>query len=157
MSRLNSRSYQPSVLDRLIDAESAGTAAQPGYTEKQMVAAVKRDLQDLLNTRQTGPEFPDTSELRGSILTFGLPDFTSFNGVTPAQRKLLTDAIADAITRFEPRLQDVEVTRVEAEDDKSLKLQFKITARLSVPPATPVAFRTVLELTTGRYSIESQS
>ena len=42
----------PSVLDRLIDAESAGTPTRQGYTLSQMEDAVRRDLEDLLNTRR---------------------------------------------------------------------------------------------------------
>src|SRR5205085_2465499 len=43
----------PSVLDRLVDPASAGTEGQRGYTLNQMMEAVRKDLEELLNTRQT--------------------------------------------------------------------------------------------------------
>ena len=70
---------QASLLDRLIDPESDGTASQPGCTVEQMIDSVRRDLEDLLNTHRTvlevSAEFP---EVENSIVTYGLPDFSSF-------------------------------------------------------------------------------
>jgi len=38
------QALMPSVLDRLIDPDSAGTVARRGYGVKQMTDAVRRDL-----------------------------------------------------------------------------------------------------------------
>ena len=46
----------PSLLDRLIDPEADGTTFKHGYSVQQMVAAVYRDLEELLNTRQTAQD-----------------------------------------------------------------------------------------------------
>ena len=43
----------PSILDRLIDPDSAGTDARRGYGLTQMLEVIRRDLEDLLNTRQS--------------------------------------------------------------------------------------------------------
>ena len=60
------RGLQPSILDRLIDPESAGTAIMTGYTIQKMYDAVLRDLEDLLNSVHTAhtisPEFPETRD-----------------------------------------------------------------------------------------------
>src|SRR5262249_42777188 len=48
----------PSILDRLIDPESAGTAIMTGYSAEKMYQAVLRDLEDLLNTRRTAGTLP---------------------------------------------------------------------------------------------------
>ena len=70
----------PSMLDRLIDPESAGTAWRRGYGIHQMIDAVRRDLEDLLNTRQSHQGMPEEFvELQRSIATYGLPDFSSID------------------------------------------------------------------------------
>ena len=48
----------PSVLDRLIDPDSDGTAWQRGYGVEQMIDAVRRDLEDLLNTHRIVADIP---------------------------------------------------------------------------------------------------
>ena len=145
----------PSVLDRLIDADSGGTAWRRGYGVEQMVAAVRRDLEDLLNTRQThaglAPDFPEVSR---SVLGYGLPDFTSLSAITPQEREEIGRVIEAAVVTFEPRLRDVRAFLVEPGDGQQRSLKFRIEARLNVDPAPGVAFDTVLELTTGHYSIQ---
>src|SRR5262249_27140855 len=81
------RGLQPSLLDRLIDPESAGTAILIGYDERKMRDAVRRDLEELLNTRQTHVGLsPGYVELNRSILAYGLPDLVSLEAITAKQR-----------------------------------------------------------------------
>jgi type VI secretion system protein ImpF len=49
----------PSILDRLIDPDSGGTAWRRGYGVQEMTEVVQRDLEDLLNTRQTHVGLPE--------------------------------------------------------------------------------------------------
>src|SRR5262245_50855738 len=53
MSRAGQQGVTPSILDRLIDPESAGTEWRHGYGIDQLLEVVRRDLEDLLNTRQS--------------------------------------------------------------------------------------------------------
>jgi predicted component of type VI protein secretion system len=46
--------FQPSIFDRLTDADSVGTSDRRGYTETQLINAVRRDLEDILNTLRHG-------------------------------------------------------------------------------------------------------
>src|SRR2546427_5979001 len=105
------RGLRPSILDRLTDPESAGTAILTGYTVEKMYAAVLRDLEDLLNTVHTAhtvaPEFAD---VRDSIVAFGLPDLASVESISADQRAAIGRTIRKAIERFEPRLRAVRVT-----------------------------------------------
>jgi type VI secretion system protein ImpF len=156
MSRVNpEQGLLPSVLDRLIDPESAGTAWRHGYGVEQMEAAVRRDLEELLNTRQTftrpPDEFPETA---ASIAAYGLPDLTSFNAITPQQREAIGRTIEAIIARFEPRLRDVRAALADAGDDKTRRVRFRVEARLCLEPAPEVAFDTILELTTGHCSVK---
>jgi type VI secretion system protein ImpF len=152
------QALMPSILDRLIDPESGGTAWRRGYGVEQMTEAVKRDLEELLNTRQSHMGLPeDFVELHRSVYGYGLPDLTSLNAITPQQRAGIGQVLEDVVVRFEPRLRDVRAVMVDAGDGKQRTVKFRIDARLNVDPAPEVAFETILELTTGQYSVQPTS
>jgi type VI secretion system protein ImpF len=155
MSRSDAQpTLMPSLLDRLIDPESAGTRARPGYSVEQMADAVQRDLEDLLNTRQSYEGLPeDNGEVARSILAYGFPDLTSLNAITPEQRAQIGQLLEAIVGRYEPRLRDIRVTLVEPGDGKRQTVRFRVEARMRVEPAPEVVFDTVLELTTGHYSV----
>jgi type VI secretion system protein ImpF len=146
----------PSMLDRLIDPGSGGTHSRRGYSVDQMIDAVRRDLEDLLNTRRTniglGAEFV---EVQRSIEAYGVPDFGSVNAFTETQREEFGRVIERVIAIFEPRLRDVKATLVSGRDIRERHVRFHVNARLALDPAPEVAFETVLELMTGRASIRS--
>jgi type VI secretion system protein ImpF len=155
VSRLDSQPLlMPSVLDRLIDPASGGTAWRRGYSVEQLTDAVRRDLEDLLNTRRSAPPDADRyPEVANSIVTFGLPDLASLPAYTPQQRAAIGRVIEAVIARFEPRLRDVRATLVEPGDLTRRTVRFHIEARLAVEPAPDVAFETVLELITGHAAV----
>ncbi len=74
-------SLLPSVLDRLIDLDpKVSTESQSGRnpTPLQIKESVKRDLEWLLNSKQLLAHWPeDFQHLERSLLTFGMPDFSS--------------------------------------------------------------------------------
>ena len=145
----------PSLLDRLIDPHSGGTEWRHGYGVEQVLDVVRRDLEDLLNTRQTATDVPrGLPRLANSIYAFGLPDLISLNAVTPAQREEIARALESTITRYEPRLHDIRAGLVVSEEDtKQRSVRFRIEAKVGADPAPEVAFETVLELTTGQHSV----
>ena len=148
------RGLQPSILDRLIDPESAGTTILTGYTVERMYSAVLRDLEDLLNTVHTARDIPaEFPEVRDSIVGYGLPDLASAESISSDQRAVIGRTIRRAIERFEPRLRAVRVTMLKQDDDLKLSLKFRIDARLAVDPAPDVAFDTILEVGTGKYLV----
>src|SRR5690349_19625335 len=121
----------PSLLDRLIDPESGGTNWRRGYGPEQMMEAVRRDLEELLNTRQSLaglPEgFPETEK---SVIGYGLPDLTSLNAVTTQERDDIGRVIELIVGRFEPRLKEVRATLVDAAaDGKERTVRFHIAAK----------------------------
>ncbi len=61
------------------------------------------------------------------------------------------------IANFEPRLRSVRVQLVDPGDEKSRTIKFAVEARLRVDPSPEVAFDTLLELTTGHYSIQRRT
>ncbi|HEX5271050.1 MAG TPA: type VI secretion system baseplate subunit TssE [Gemmataceae bacterium] len=144
----------PSLLDRLIDPDSGGTAWQQGYSVAQMIDAVRSDLEDLLNTRQSFHDVPaEFRETVRSSLTYGLPDLATMRAGTAAERARIGTLLEELISRFEPRLRGVRVTLVQTERDTDRRVSFHIDARLAVEPAPEVGFVTVLELTTGQASV----
>jgi type VI secretion system protein ImpF len=146
---------RPSILDRLVDPDSMGTASAPGYDPREMMDAVRADVEELLNTRRMTTDVPAAfEELRDSILTYGLPDLVRYNGTSQEQCAELARVIAETITRYEPRLRQVKVTIVRGQTDARL-VKFHIDAALNVDPSPEVGFETVLELTTGRSTVKS--
>jgi type VI secretion system protein ImpF len=147
----------PSLLDRLIDPDAGGTRSRPGYPLEQMLAAVKRDLEDLLNTRQTaGDQLIRYPELAHSLLGYGLPDLISLPVHTPHDREVLCSLIQQIITSHEHRLKDVKITLLEElAEDSNRSLKLRIEARLRLDPAPEVAFETILELMTGRARVKA--
>ncbi len=155
MSRLERPTdFTPSLLDRLIDPESGGTAAQRGYSLEEMTEAVRRDLEDLLNTRQTQAGIPDDcAAVRRSVVAYGLPDLANLRAETEEQRAAIGRVLEDTVATFESRLRDVRATLVDPGDRTSRAIRFRVEARLRVDPAPDVVFDTVLELTGGRSSV----
>lgn len=145
----------PSILDRLIDPDTEGTAWRRGYDLNHLIAAVRRDLEDLFNAHPGYTDMPVVwQELRSSILMYGMPDLVSVNLATPAQREELGRMVEGIIQCFEPRLRNIRVQVNNNVDGREHDIRFHIEGQLNVDPAPEVAFETVLELTTGHASIE---
>ncbi len=157
MPRPNFDSTTPSLLDRLLDPDSGGTIDRRGYSLEQTIAAVRRDLESLLNARKGVLELPaEFTELQTSVENYGLPDFGSLATSTRQHHDAVGRLIELAIKRFEPRLRDVRVRLVqEGAAGERLALKFQVESRLKVEPYPDVSFETVLELTTGIASIKT--
>jgi len=148
----------PSVLDRLIDRQPL-VSSEPEALRTVRVARMKEsvhaDLQALLNSKRTVAEIPaDLTHLRGSLLAFGLPDFTHASLARAEEHRVLQRNILAAIRVFEPRLKDVAVTVTEGREyDRTLR--FRIEAKLDVKPAPePVVFDSILDLASKSFSLE---
>lgn len=157
MARVSpTQGLMPSLLDRLIDSDTEGTAQRAGYTIDQVIDAVRRDLEELLNAHQSNVDFPEEwVELKRSVYLYGMPDLVSFNATTSANREQLGRLVEAVVTLHEPRLTNVRAILSNAPDPHDRSLRFHIEARVNVDPAPEVAFVTVLELTTGRATIQA--
>ncbi len=90
-------------LERLTGKGATVGATKPAGS---MVEAVRDHLSLLLNTRQgTVGHLPD----------YGIPDLSSVYNGLPASLKMLSQAIKDTITSYEPRLQRVTVKLQETD------------------------------------------
>lgn len=147
MSAANDRN-QPlrvSILDRLIDEEphkQSEVPKSPSVLRRELSETVRRDLENLLNTRwrcatgnQDFEHMPESDPLKSSLVNYGIPDFCGGNlGPEPA-RKLVV-MIEDAIRRWEPRLRDVRVRLLDKPDAQPVDrtLRMRIDAVLCVEP-----------------------
>ncbi len=159
MSRVDlNQALTPSILDRLIDPESSGTAARSGYGIEQVILAVRRDLEDLLNTHRAIIALPEEfREIRTSPVGYGIPDFGSLPTSTVQQRDSIGRMVEEIIGRFEPRLREVTVHVIDNKrgGDQHLSVRFQIEARLRIEPYPDISFETVMELTTGCTHIKT--
>ena len=150
----------PSVLDRLLDYEvdkSRESAGSRSRNLRELKECVRRDIEWLLNTRQSNIFLPsDLKETNSSIAGYGLPDFSSTSIRNPAELTRVRQAIETAVDRFEPRLQDVRIT-IEPIPDGERVIHFRIDARLRVEPSPePVVFDSVMRLGSGECVVKEE-
>ncbi|HVS38696.1 MAG TPA: type VI secretion system baseplate subunit TssE [Gemmataceae bacterium] len=147
--------WTPSLLDRFIDPAFQNEAPVREFSVSEMTDVVRRDLEDLLNTRQSNHRVPpELDEVQRSIVAFGMPDLTSLNALTSQQREEIGRVLERIVELFEPRLRDVKATLIDGAESKMRTLRFRIDARLRMEPAPDVAFETVLELAGGFSSVQ---
>lgn len=149
-----------SVLDRLIDYEPEAKQEAPATRQKSLrdlKAAVKRDLEWLLNSRQViGGVSEELKETSHSLAAYGLPDFTGVSLKNVSEQAFVRRTIERAISLFEPRLEDVLVLLIPGNAGEQI-MRFRIDARLKVDPAPePVTFDTLLQLDNGQYVVQEQ-
>jgi len=147
----------PSVLDRLIDARPEVDAEAPAdrfHSVARIKEAVMRDLEWLFNSRRLiDASAGGQAGLRQSPLTYGLPDLTTISLGDDDDRRRLRRTVEEMLEQFEPRLDGVVVT-VDESLEGDLILKFRIDARLRVEPAPePVAFDSVLMLSTKAFEV----
>jgi type VI secretion system protein ImpF len=147
-----------SVLDRLIDREPERKLEPPptrAQSLRELKAALRRDLEWLLNTRRTIDASPASlKELERSLYNYGLPDVSSLYLRSSNDQALLLESIKTAIDVFEPRLLNIKVTLEPATDDTRV-IRFAIDGLLRMDPAPEhVYFDTVLEPMSGQYEVK---
>jgi type VI secretion system protein ImpF len=149
------------LLDRLIDREPKVSSDAPvsrAQSVRLLKAALRRDLEWLLNTRRNPDAAPDSmAELSQSVYNFGLPDFSALSVSSPRDRDRLLLELERTVALFEPRLKDVRISMVEAQGGYTRVLHFQIEGMLQMDPAAEqVSFDTVLQLTSGEYQIRGE-
>lgn len=148
----------PSVFDRLADLSTDGIESDQWYDIDRLTRAVRRDLEDLLNTQRTVPglatEFPTLAE---SVVGFGVPDPSTFSLETPAGRRQFAAALVHTIHTFEPRLRDVRIELGGNTGEKFRDLRFRVVARLAAEPAPRIIFESELHIPSGQFSVGEAS
>ena len=144
----------PSVLDRLISNTGSENA---GYHQvlRELKQSVRRDLENLLNTRWRCKSFPpDFEELEVSLMNYGIPDLTNANLGVSQNREDFRRIIERAIRRFEPRFKSVNVHLIDSPDRYDRTMRFRIDAMLHAEPdPEPVTFDSAVEPSTFIFKV----
>lgn len=148
-----------SVLDRLLDDEPDRSDEAPlddslllRYTQQ----AIRRDLQDLLNTRIRCVSWnPEWKELPDSLLNYGLPDFTVAALDAASHPDKVLESIRQTIERWEPRLTGVRIRQTSGDSYFNRVIKFRIEATMMINEKKHVLmYESVLEATTGQFDVK---
>lgn len=141
-----------SLLDRLTTGEDG--PATRSHSLRLFRDSLKRDLEWLLNTRQPPIEGIDRFPLaRASVIHYGLLDTSALSLSSSNDHRRLQQAVTECIIRYEPRLTDVRVV-IASDEEKRRRMRFHVEAQILLDPAPePISFDTVLDLTSGEYTV----
>lgn len=144
------KQLRPSVLDRLIDREpEQSQEAEPSRHQylAELRQSVRRDLENLLNTRYRVVEPPDDlKQIKQSLLNYGLPDLATVNISDPEKKQRFVKDLERILRDYEPRFKSVRVTHLDNRDRTDRTLRFRIDAVLWADPAPQsVVFDSILE------------
>jgi type VI secretion system protein ImpF len=141
----------PSLLDRL--CQSDGSPGSRGGIAHDLKAGIRRDLENMLNTRWRCIGFPpDLKELEMSLVNYGLPDCTAGTSAAGNGREEFRRIIERAIQKYEPRFRSVRVKLVTNSESSDRTFRFRIDAVLH-GTAEPVVFDTALETSTATFQV----
>jgi type VI secretion system protein ImpF len=152
----------PSILDRLIDVEPGKVVEGYGSRTqmlKELRESVRRDLQNLLNTRAPSRTLPGHGAILSySIINYGIPDFAGADLSSSEDKEQFRTMIEAVIKRYETRFKSVHVTIIEGDGETDRALRFRIDALLNVEPAVkPVVFDSSLEPVTRTIEVKDVS
>jgi type VI secretion system protein ImpF len=149
----------PSVLDRLLDDDptvSRETAKSRTQVLRELKQSVRRDLENLLNTRWRCEGWPeDLDQLDLSLVNYGIPDITGADLRSALGREQFRQILERVIRHFEPRFQRVSVEVLANKDSLDHSMRFRINAMMYAEPAPePVVFDSALEPATGTVEVK---
>jgi type VI secretion system protein ImpF len=160
MARVDKKKkLRPSILDRLMDNNPDNTMdVDTGQHQKlkDLRSSVRRDLENLLNTRLRIIEPDDEyTELKKSLLIYGLPDLATVNIINKESRKKFVTHLENLLIEFEPRFKSVNVNYLENANSLDRTLRFRIDALLYADPSPEVViFDSVLEPVSRTVNVE---
>ena len=148
------------ILDRLLDDEPKIKTEAPMTRTTSLArlkTAVRRDLENLLNTRRTPDYIPEGSvEILRSVYYYGLPDITSMPANFLYEQTKLLQSIETAVKTFEARLDGVKASLVPVAG-QSRVLRFVIDGMLRIDPLPEhVVYDASIELTSLEVSISGE-
>ncbi len=153
------KEFRPSILDRLLD-EAPHIQVEADKNRHQQMRelrnSVKRDLQNLLNTRYRMLAPPEEfKHLELSLLNYGLPDLATINIADIEKKKNFTRLLEKILRNYEPRFKTVKVTHQDSKDITDRTLKFRIDATLYADPAPEmVVFDSVLDPVSRTVNVE---
>ncbi|MCC8374719.1 MULTISPECIES: type VI secretion system baseplate subunit TssE [Photorhabdus] len=103
---------QPSFLHRLKDdyPQDENRGVTLVWSRQEVIQSLIADLSMLFSSRPISEVFPLFGELSKSVLNYGVSDVINVDISDDERIDALSNNIYQAISRFEPRLQDVVIT-----------------------------------------------
>ncbi len=150
VSQANAVRVQLPLLERLIDDAPDRDRDPPMSASEALQAlrqSVRKELEALLNARRRWRSPPaELTELRGSPMGFGIPDFAAGVFNNQAERNRLRLEVEATIRMFEPRFLSVRVHLVDEDQRLDAALRLRIEAVLHADPAPEqVTFDTIID------------
>ncbi|MDG1872695.1 MAG: type VI secretion system baseplate subunit TssE [Mariniblastus sp.] len=150
----------PSLLDRLIDfnpLSATESVKSQSQLIQEMKVSLRRDLENLLNTRWPCISWPPQyEELELSLINYGIPDFTGVNMGGPDNQKRLMQIVKHAIEKFEPRLLKFSIEIKSETDNINRTLSFRVDGLLRAEPyPEQVMFDTALDIHSSEFEVKS--
>ena len=151
---------RPSILDRILDDSPEISHKDRQNSEKfnlnLLKNSVRRDLENLFNSRYRISDFPEElEEVDKSLVNYGLPDLATINMIDIEKRADFCKHIEKTIRYFEPRFKSVRVKYMENSDYTDRTLRFRIEAILYAEPMPEkIIFDSILEPISRNVSIE---
>lgn len=150
-----------SIFDRLLDDDPKSSREPPTASHvalRELKASVQRDLEWLLNTRQSVIDVPETlEEVNKSVMVYGLPDLTGLNVENASEQGRLVRSVERALKIFDPRFKNPKVF-LEPVSPTDREVRFRIEAVLDIDPAPErVVFDTVLQAGSGDFKVSERT
>lgn len=147
-----------SLLDRVTDEDPDREQEVPASgrkLERQLREAIRRDIENILNTRQRSVPLPkELTNLPGTIADYGVPDFMGQTLSADRRRKQFLRRLTDCILRQEPRFKSLEIEPIGAVDQAERSFPFRIHAVVFAEPAPEsVTFDSRIEVASRSFSI----
>ena len=149
---------QLSILDRLIDDAPEDAQDRPlsrGQALRSLRESVRRDLENLLNSRQRCRSWPaEFGELDTSLLNYGIPDFTGSDFALNQRHEGFRHIIETMLKRYEPRFRRVRVVLLNDDEGVDRTMRLRIEALMQVEPAPePIVFDSQIDPATGNFRL----
>jgi len=140
-----SLSVRGSVLDRLLD--DADTPRAHAMRIGEVRASIRRDLEQLLNTRRRCIGWPeDLEELDSSIFGYGLPDLLAMDMAAEADRFTFMKTVEAIIKTHDRRFREVYTHLLKNSDENDNTLRFRIEAVVQLSAASEqIVFDSVVD------------
>lgn len=111
-------------------AAPLGHEAGQGLSAEGVEVSVAQELRRLLNSR-SGITLSQFADAPLTVLDYGIPDYTALSAQSDTECALIANAIRHAISHFEPRLFEVNVTPISSATGRTIAL-FHIEASLRI-------------------------
>ena len=130
------------LLDRLLDdnpQESRESERAHHLLIHQLKESVRRDLEELFNTRQCCVAPPASlPHIQAALHNYGLPDAATLNLSSQKARSEFCRTVEQTIANYEPRIRSAKVQTQSSFDPEDPSIRFRVEATLRALSADEV-------------------